>query len=154
MTTPNECPICYEDMSSRMAVRSPCGHELCLDCLLRLPTPATCPLCRMSLPVGVAPREVRELVVPLMIATHGPAADAPMADAGTLQLHPRRAPAAIRRIRFVRHGSTMTETEPGLDDDPAPRPESPEAGLYEGAADADLGADVGTEPRDATAAGA
>ncbi|KAF8337488.1 uncharacterized protein EI90DRAFT_3043149 [Cantharellus anzutake] len=29
---PNECPICYEDMTGRMTTGAPCGHLLCRDC--------------------------------------------------------------------------------------------------------------------------
>lgn len=46
--TVQECPICYEELGPRAAVKGACGHSICLDCfrqLLRL----TCPLCRALL---------------------------------------------------------------------------------------------------------
>ena len=131
----SECPICYEDMSRKIATRSPCKHEVCLECLLQLEQPATCPLCRTFLPPIMEPRAVNQLIVPLTVATHAPSSSAAYrsAEESVRGLAERRF-VAVPRIRFVRHGVTMTEPE-GMDD--APSTEPPEGGLYEGAGTSD-----------------
>jgi len=48
MAEVGECPVCYEPMTTRIMATSPCGHFVCLSCLLSLRIPS-CPLCRMDL---------------------------------------------------------------------------------------------------------
>ena len=48
MAEVGECPVCYEPMTTRIMATSPCGHFVCLSCLLSLRRPS-CPLCRMDL---------------------------------------------------------------------------------------------------------
>jgi len=50
-----ECPVCLEPLAARIATRPPCGHEVCLECLLRLAAPRRCPMCRASLHVSLPP---------------------------------------------------------------------------------------------------
>lgn len=40
------CPVCMEPLASRMTTHAPCSHSICLHCLLKLPPPLKCPLCR------------------------------------------------------------------------------------------------------------
>lgn len=40
-----ECAICFEDMTKEFRVITPCNHEICFKCLLRL-YELKCPLCR------------------------------------------------------------------------------------------------------------
>ena len=45
-----ECPVCFEDASSKIFVRLPCasmGHSLCMGCFIHLQQ-RKCPLCRVS----------------------------------------------------------------------------------------------------------
>jgi hypothetical protein len=41
-----ECPVCLEELGTRIETRLPCKHSVCLTCLLRLPAPVRCPMCR------------------------------------------------------------------------------------------------------------
>lgn len=43
-----ECPVCFEPLEATIASRPPCGHEICLGCLLLL-RERRCPLCRADL---------------------------------------------------------------------------------------------------------
>ena len=43
-----ECPVCYEALRHQIQARTPCGHVVCLRCLLALRRRA-CPLCRADL---------------------------------------------------------------------------------------------------------
>lgn len=45
----SECPVCFEESSTRIWVVTPCNHGMCLACLMRLKRPANCPLCRSRL---------------------------------------------------------------------------------------------------------
>lgn len=40
--------MCFEPLATRIATRAPCGHEICLQCLLRLEQ-RRCPCCRRDL---------------------------------------------------------------------------------------------------------
>ena len=51
----DECPVCLEPLAARIAARPPCGHEVCLGCLLRLAAPRRCPMCRAPLDVPLPP---------------------------------------------------------------------------------------------------
>ena len=46
-----ECPVCFEKLSTKLAVRIPCGenqgHSICMQCLIHLEE-KKCPLCRKS----------------------------------------------------------------------------------------------------------
>ena len=44
-----ECPVCFESMDERIVTTPPCGHALCLPCLMRLRAPVRCPMCRAEL---------------------------------------------------------------------------------------------------------
>ena len=44
-----ECPVCYESMTGTIQTSLPCSHSLCLRCLLKLPTPQRCPMCRCDI---------------------------------------------------------------------------------------------------------
>ena len=43
-----ECPVCTTPLRETISTRPPCGHEVCLKCLLRLHRPQ-CVLCRADL---------------------------------------------------------------------------------------------------------
>jgi len=45
----NECPVCFENLETRIITSPPCRHKLCLQCLLRLRAPRRCPMCRVDL---------------------------------------------------------------------------------------------------------
>jgi hypothetical protein len=40
----NECPVCLE--VNERCILKPCNHQLCKTCLVKLPKPKICPLCR------------------------------------------------------------------------------------------------------------
>ena len=44
----DECPVCTMPLRAAIRTRPPCGHEVCLRCLLQLPRPS-CVLCRADL---------------------------------------------------------------------------------------------------------
>ena len=44
-----ECPICFEQMATRLRVTAPCAHTVCYACFQRLRAPQTCPMCRDDL---------------------------------------------------------------------------------------------------------
>lgn len=43
------CPVCYEIFDDRIRATPPCKHDVCITCLLRIPRPQACPMCRMPL---------------------------------------------------------------------------------------------------------
>lgn len=49
MEDEGECPVCYERLRERIAAELPCAHTFCLACLMRLPAPQLCPLCRSTI---------------------------------------------------------------------------------------------------------
>ena len=65
-----DCPVCYESLQTRIATRLPCSHTLCLSCLVRLPVPQSCPMCRFSI-VHLVPlvRSTPPTVVTLNVST-------------------------------------------------------------------------------------
>lgn len=66
-----ECPVCFEPWSTRIMTTSPCGHVLCLPCLLQLRA-ASCPMCRSDLAAYLPPRSgVPKIHGPLHIMTSG-----------------------------------------------------------------------------------
>ena len=46
--TEDECPVCLSPLKLAIRTRPPCGHEVCLLCLMRLPR-AVCVICRAEL---------------------------------------------------------------------------------------------------------
>lgn len=44
----DECPVCFARLVSTIRTRPPCGHEICLECLLSLRKPR-CVICRAEL---------------------------------------------------------------------------------------------------------
>ena len=48
-TTFHDCPVCMEPMHDRISTTAPCGHMLCLPCLVQLQAPQKCPMCRSNL---------------------------------------------------------------------------------------------------------
>ena len=70
----DDCPICFETVRTRIAVSLPCTHTLCLTCLLRLPVPQSCPMCRLSI-VHLIPRKDESsspTLVMLNVSNRGP----------------------------------------------------------------------------------
>lgn len=45
----DECPVCFCELASRIRAVAPCRHAVCLQCILRLAPPQTCPICRSDL---------------------------------------------------------------------------------------------------------
>ena len=43
-----ECPVCFGPLAAAIAARPPCGHEVCLPCLMAL-RQRRCVLCRADL---------------------------------------------------------------------------------------------------------
>jgi hypothetical protein len=41
--------VCFESLDERIVTTPPCGHALCLPCLMRLRAPVRCPMCRAEL---------------------------------------------------------------------------------------------------------
>ena len=39
----DECPVCFEDLDARIRTTTPCGHHVCLGCLLALAAPTAVP---------------------------------------------------------------------------------------------------------------
>ena len=65
----DECPVCFESKSDRIMTTSPCGHSLCLVCLLKLRA-ASCPMCRFDLTHHIPPRDgTPKIQMPLHITT-------------------------------------------------------------------------------------
>lgn len=54
-----ECPVCFDRLSRVIVARPPCGHEVCLPCLMAL-RKRDCVLCRADLsPLFPPPRSPR-----------------------------------------------------------------------------------------------
>ena len=67
----DECPVCFESLQHRITAQLPCSHTTCLSCLMRLPIPQSCPMCRFSI-VHLIPRFERSsspTVVTLNVST-------------------------------------------------------------------------------------
>lgn len=68
----DDCPVCFGPLATAVRCVLPCTHTLCLGCLLRLRTPASCPLCRADLstllpepsPASGTPFTLRPQLVP------------------------------------------------------------------------------------------
>ena len=60
-----ECPICMEDSQMTIRAVTPCGHGMCLRCLLRC-VDRRCPLCRTDLRPHLPEREATLLDEPLL----------------------------------------------------------------------------------------
>ena len=43
----NECPICFNELSSKLSINTPCSHIICLECFINLKN-MECPICRTS----------------------------------------------------------------------------------------------------------
>jgi len=67
----DECPVCYEPLRERIAAELPCAHTVCLACLMRLPAPQVCPLCRSAVGhlIPWATRTASPTVVTLNVST-------------------------------------------------------------------------------------
>ena len=55
-----QCSVCFhdfEDVDNRMLEVFLCDHVLCKSCFAKLPTPKTCPVCRLDL--NVSPLQYR-----------------------------------------------------------------------------------------------
>tara|TARA_Y100000748_G_scaffold174411_2_gene145966 strand:+ start:595 stop:1017 length:423 start_codon:yes stop_codon:yes gene_type:complete len=55
----DECPVCFRTLHDTIRTTPPCGHTVCLQCLLRLRQRA-CPLCRADLRRHFASEEEEE----------------------------------------------------------------------------------------------
>lgn len=57
----SECPVCFEELDTRMTVTTPCRHSFCLNCLLEFKS-HICPICRFdfqeNMPVERRPKLV------------------------------------------------------------------------------------------------
>jgi len=42
-----ECPICLESLNNKFSCKTPCAHNFCLKCFLKLKD-LKCPICRQS----------------------------------------------------------------------------------------------------------
>jgi hypothetical protein len=63
-----ECPVCYEELTRRVRVTTPCEHVVCLRCFLRL-RPPRCPLCRTDLAAHVDAPSTPTAEVTLHVST-------------------------------------------------------------------------------------
>ena len=59
----DECPVCFEDLDARIRTTTPCGHHVCLGCLLALARPPRCPMCRADL-APLFPSRLQPLLLP------------------------------------------------------------------------------------------
>ena len=57
----DECPVCFRTLADTIRTRAPCGHEICLACLLALKPPLRCVLCRADLSPHVPLHTVRRV---------------------------------------------------------------------------------------------
>lgn len=96
----DECPVCFEAAGSRIVASLPCSHVLCLQCLLRLPVPQTCPLCRSSLVHLMPRRPSSPTTVTLNVSTRT-TAESPLDTARTLSERVRVAAHLADAIRHV-----------------------------------------------------
>lgn len=46
----SDCPVCFESLDQTIRTSTPCGHEVCLACLLKI-VPRRCVICRADLAV-------------------------------------------------------------------------------------------------------
>ena len=53
------CPVCLDELCSKVSVLTPCGHSLCLACLRTIRAPRRCPLCRASIDAMLPSEEKR-----------------------------------------------------------------------------------------------
>lgn len=98
----DECPVCFESLQHRIATQLPCSHTTCLSCLMRLPLPQSCPMCRFSL-VHLIPRFERSsspTVVTLNVSTRT-TAPPPLEAVQTLSERVRIAEHLAEAIRHV-----------------------------------------------------
>jgi len=49
MSNKPECPICFRSCFETLLCRTPCGHKICMECMLSIEK-YECPTCRESLP--------------------------------------------------------------------------------------------------------
>jgi len=51
-----ECPICYEDLKTKIHFPFKCNHRICLDCNEHLEN-RICPMCRAEIPILIKKHE-------------------------------------------------------------------------------------------------
>lgn len=120
--SPPTCPVCFEALAPVLRATAPCGHTLCLQCLLQLRPPVRCPLCREALEVPSRDRAPPPLpsrnasnsdsttVVTLRVMTAGAATAATQTTAAPPSPPPRSPAALLRRLVLkMRYATALTE---------------------------------------------